>query len=336
MAKTRRVLLNLDLLHQTSAHKNAAISACDQGSYVESAQHGTQSLTLESEWMCQQAGITRKVLAYSLFGDNPIYCETAILNAQSMPEIYPDWQMWVYHDSSVPEHVLQRLRALQVRVIDVACIQIAHWPGTFWRFHAASDASVAKVQFRDADSLISQREAQWVQLWLDSPQPFHVMRDWYSHLDLMLAGLWGAHAPLLAHMKEWIEQYLQTRSPLHPTHADQIFLAEVIWPKIAPYCLTHDTIHTLPFATPIDSPRPNESGAAALGGCDAKQITVSAPMAQAQYRVTIRDAQGVIVMSYQRQLRHGKDVFELPMRYHERIRSGQWRIDYEILDSTNP
>ena len=316
--------------------KNAAIRACNERHYEESTRLGSESLIKESAWVCAQAAIRKRVLSFSLFGDNPIYCETAILNAQSMPEIYSDWQMWVYHDNSVPHHVLARLRQHGVRLLDAAQLGISHWPGTFWRFHAASDPHVEKVQFRDADSLISPREAQWVQLWLDSPQPFHVMRDWYSHLDLMLAGLWGAHAPLLAHMKEWIEQYLQTRSPLHPTHADQIFLAEVIWPKIAPYCLTHDTIHTLPFATPIDSPRPNESGAAALGGCDAKQITVSAPMEQAQYRVTIRDAQDTIVMNYQRQLRHGKDVFELPMRYHERIRSGQWRIDYEILDSTNP
>ena len=110
-------------------------------------------------------------------------------------------------------------------------------------------------------------------------------------------------------------------------------MAEVIWPKIAPYCLTHDTIHELTFATPIDSPRPSESGANALGGCDAKQITVSAPVEQALYRVTVRDEHGAIVMRYQRQLRNGKDVFELPMRYHERIRSGLWRIDYELLDA---
>lgn len=90
------------------------------------------------------------VLSFSLFGNDPLYCETAILNARALPEVYPDWQMRVYHDESVPEHVLQRLRAHQVQLFDVRTIGIAHWPGTFWRFHACTDAHIARVQFRDA------------------------------------------------------------------------------------------------------------------------------------------------------------------------------------------
>lgn len=316
------------MFRQAMTLKNAAIKACDEARYAESAQLGSQSLPLESEWVCAQAAIHRHVLSFSLFGDNPIYCETAILNAQAMPEVYPDWQMWVYHDASVPEHVLQRLRAHRVRLLDVQQLGIAHWPGTFWRFHAVSEPHVAKVQFRDADSIISPREAQWVQLWLDSPQPFHVFRDWYSHLDLMLAGLWGAYAPFLAHLPQWIEAHLKTRAQLHPTHADQVFLAEVVWPRIAPYCLVNDTVHELPFATPIDSPRPAMSGGSALGGCDAKQITVTLPPPTSRYQVTIYDAQNNIIMRYQRQTIDGKDVFELPMQYHQRIQTGEWRIEY--------
>ena len=308
--------------------KNAAIQACHEQRYADSARLGSESLVQESAWVCAQAAIHQRVLSFSLFGDNPIYCETAILNAQAMPEVYPGWQMWVYHDASVPEHVLERLRRYRVRVLDVHQLGIAHWPGTFWRFHAVSEPHVEKVQFRDADSLISSREAQWVQLWLESPQPFHVFRDWYSHLDLMLAGMWGAHAPFLAGMSEWIEAHLKTRVELHPTHADQVFLAEVIWPKIAPYCLVHDTVHDLPFATPIDSPRPAMSGGSALGGFNAKQITVTLSAPATEYHVRIYDARGDVVMSYLRRTHNGKDVFELPMQYHERIRAGEWRIEY--------
>ncbi len=325
------VKISLADWYQAAELKNAAMQACDERRYEDSARLGSQSLVLESAWVCKQAAINRCVLSFSLFGDNPIYCETAILNAQAMPEVYPDWQMWVYHDASVPEHVLQRLRHYRVRLLDVHQLGITHWPGTFWRFHAVTEPQVAKVQFRDADSIISPREAQWVQLWLDSPQPFHVFRDWYSHLDLMLAGMWGAHAPFLAGMSEWIETHLKTRTELHPTHADQVFLTEVIWPKIAPYCLVHDTVHDLPFATPIDSPRPEMSGGSALGGFNAKQITVRLSPPTSEYRVTIYDAHGDIVMSYLRHTIDGKDVFELPMMYHQRIRTGEWRIEYQAI-----
>ena len=327
------VKISLADWHQVAALKNDAIQACDEKRYEDSARLGSQSLALESAWVCKQAAINRRVLSFSLFGDNPIYCETAILNAQAMPEVYPDWQMWVYHDASVPEHVLQRLRRYRVRLLDVHQLGIAHWPGTFWRFHAVSEPQVAKVQFRDADSIISPREAQWVQLWLDSPQPFHVFRDWYSHLDLMLAGMWGAHAPFLAHMPEWINEHLSTRTVLHPTHADQVFLAEVIWPKIAPYCLVHDTVHELPLATPIDSPRPEMSGGSALGGFNAKQITVRLSPPTSAYRVTIYDAHGEIIMNYLRRTVDGKDVFELPLSYHQRIQTGEWRIEYQAVSA---
>ena len=308
--------------------KNAAIQACDEQRYADSARLGSESLTQESAWVRAQAAIHRRVLSFSLFGDNPIYCETAILNAQAMPNIYPDWQMWLYHDTSVPEHVLARLRQHGVRLMDVTKLGISHWPGTFWRFHAVSEPHIEKVQFRDADSLISSREAQWVRLWLDSPQPFHVFRDWYSHLDLMLAGMWGAHAPLLAQLPQWIESHLKTQTQLHPTHADQVFLAHVVWPRIAPYSLVHDTVHDLPFATPIDSPRPAMSGGSSLGGFNAKQITVTLSAPATEYRVTIYDTRGDVIMSYLRHTKNGKDVFELPMQYHERIRTGEWRIEY--------
>lgn len=321
----------LHLLRQAMSYKNAAIQACNAHNYEVSAQQGTQSLTLESEWVCQQAGINHHVLSFSLFGDNPIYCETAILNAKAMPDVYPGWRMWVYHDQSVPEHVLQRLHNHRVRLLDVTQIGIAHWPGTFWRFHAVTEPQVAKVQFRDADSIISTREAQWVKQWMDSGKPFHVFRDWYSHLDLILAGMWGAHAPLLAHMNEWIEAHLQSRSKLHPTHADQIFLAEVIWPKIAPYCLVHDTVHDLPFATAIDSPRPGTDGSDALGGFKAKRITVTMSPHIHQYLVTVLDEQQQIVMRYHRTAKDGRDEFEMPTEYYQHVETGKWQIQYQPL-----
>lgn len=323
----------LRLWREAMSHKNKAIHACEVGDYETAAHHGNQSLVLESEWVCQQADISRQVLSFSLYGAEPIYCETAIINAQAMSSIYPDWRMWVYHDDSVPEHVLTRLSQHHVRLINVHQIGIAHWPGTFWRFHAATEPQVAKVQFRDADSIINQREARWVQAWLDSQQPFHVFRDWYAHLDLMLAGMWGAHAPFLAHMGEWIENHLQTRDSLHPTHADQIFLAEVIWPRIAPYCLVHDSAHQLPNGAPTGVAKPQFEDPDLLGRRSEATIKISlkGQTSSLYYWLTIWDENQQMVMRYRRTLHEGRDTFRLPAEYQRKVESGLWRIEYKPI-----
>ncbi|MER8055554.1 tetratricopeptide repeat protein, partial [Acinetobacter pittii] len=45
------------------------------------------------------------IIAFSLFGANPRYCETSILNTKLAQEIYPEWTCRFYVDESVPELV---------------------------------------------------------------------------------------------------------------------------------------------------------------------------------------------------------------------------------------
>ena len=191
--------------------------------------------------------------------------------------------MWVYHDASVPEHVLGAFTPLSGSCAGCASTRDCSLAGYVLALSRGKRAARRKVQFRDADSLISSREAQWVQLWLESPQPFHVFRDWYSHLDLMLAGMW-ARMRRFGGMSEWIEAHLKTKVELHPTHADQVFGRSNLAENRTLLFLVHDTVHDLPFATPIDSPRPAMSGGSALGGFNAKQITVTLSAPATEYR----------------------------------------------------
>ena len=318
-------------LQQIQTCKTRAEQHEKAGDYVKSAYYGNLALQAESDLTCARSNIQTNVISFSLFGDDPLYCETALLNAVAMPSVYPGWQMLLYHDDSVPSHVLQRLSAQKVRLLDVKNHGIAHWPGTFWRFAAVTEPHVARVQFRDADSIVSAREAQWVRAWIDSGKPFHVLRDWYSHTDIMLAGLWGAHAPLLAHMREWVDDYLRRTPELHPTHADQKFLAEAVWPRIMPYCLTHDTVHRLPFTTPIDSPRPGTHASDALGGFKAKKMAITLPLHCRRYAVQVTDENGATVMRYERKTQGGQDVFHLPTAYYQHIETERWHIAFTPL-----
>ena len=95
--------------------------------------------------------------------------------------------------------------------------------------------------FRDADSVISQREAQAVAEWLASGKMFHTLRDAGTHTELMLAGLWGAVAGAVPNMRGKIETWLQ--KPLASRHfADQFFLREEVWKYAKQSLCGHDRI----------------------------------------------------------------------------------------------
>lgn len=294
--------------------------------FAREAARGSAVLQAADAAAVQEAGLVHDVLAFSLYGNDPGYGECAVLSAQRLPEVYPGWQMWLFHDDSVPLHLRQRLQALGVRLLHAGKHGIGHWPGTFWRFDAVTHAGVRRVLFRDADSVIGAREQRLVHDWLASGRPFHVMRDWYSHTDLILAGLWGAWAPFLAHMREWVDHYLATHR-MHPTHGDQKFLADIIWPRIRDHALVHDSLHSGPGITPFDPPDHAQSGQNALGGYRVKRLDVSLEQAvDWPYRIRILDRHGLTICDYERRLRQGHDSFHLPYELHDEIAAGRWRL----------
>jgi hypothetical protein len=179
----------------------------EEGDYEASQRLGTEALIEQDEWVRAQAAIAIHVVSYSLYGNDPLYGEGAVLNVQAIHALLPNWQVRIYHDDSISPQLILRLQQAGAQTLRVADLGIAHWPGTFWRFHVVSDPHVDRVLFRDADSQFSMREMSLVEEWLQSPYPFHVIRDWYTHVELILAGLWGAHASYLAQMPHWIEQY---------------------------------------------------------------------------------------------------------------------------------
>lgn len=109
----------------------------------------------------------KKIIAFSLFGGSSAYCEPAVMNTEISAKIYPGWLCRFYVDGSVPQTIIQRLQDNGAEVVKVdAALQ--NWPGTMWRFLAMDDPEAAYVLFRDADSVISWREAAAVQQWLES------------------------------------------------------------------------------------------------------------------------------------------------------------------------
>jgi len=109
-----------------------------------------------------------------------------------------------------------------------------------WRFFVANDDDVGYFLIRDADSVFSQRESLAVNEWLASDRFFHVMRDWWTHTELILAGMWGGVSGVLPDMQAQLSQYQSQTRILETPNADQIFLRETIWPHVRQSVLIHD------------------------------------------------------------------------------------------------
>jgi hypothetical protein len=192
------------------------------------------------------------IIAFSLFGSDSKYCETAILNAQEQPHVYPHWVCRFYVDSSVPKGVIDRLRAggAQIVLVEGPALQ---WPRQMWRLLALDDPQADRILFRDADSLISLREAYAVEQWLTSGKRFHMMRDACTHTELIMAGLWGVVNGSLPPLQKLIDRFMS--APLVSKHfADQYFLRQYIWPYARTSLMQHDSV----FGFMDTAPFPNE------------------------------------------------------------------------------
>ena len=176
----------------------------------------------------------KKIISYSLWGDNPKYTIGAIRNAELTPIVYPGWISRFYCGESVPTDIIKSLISLpntEVVMMDVE----GDWTGMFWRFYACEDSDI--MLSRDTDSRLSNREKLAVDEWLESNKDFHIMRDHPYHKTEILGGMWGVRNGLLKNIKELIGDY--TKGDFW--QVDQNFLREKIYPLVINNSFTHDS-----------------------------------------------------------------------------------------------
>ncbi len=184
----------------------------------------------------------RSALSFSLFGSNPRYLKGAIRNAIIARHLYPGWRVRFYVDSSVPEATLKQLVDEGAQVYRVTN-QSSATRGLFWRFLIEDDETIDIYVVRDADSIINIKERVAVGQWLGSGQPFHIMRDFLSHSELILAGMWGAHRGNIGFVGDRVAAFLRGRGrTVNDRSIDQQFLKEIVWPLTRGRACCHDPI----------------------------------------------------------------------------------------------
>lgn len=196
-----------------------------------------------------------KYLSFSLWGDKPIYNVGAIKNAELWKEIYPDWQMILYYDESVPNNTIESLNNLNVKTIKISDFNY----GCFWRFFASDIENCEYVIFRDTDSRINLREKEAVESWVESNKSLHVMRDHPYHgipagndrLGI-LAGMWGIKGNVIP-MTDMINKFVIGKENKYGI--DQTFL-KIIFSIFENDRTTHDEFfEQKPFPSKRESVR---------------------------------------------------------------------------------
>lgn len=276
------------------------------------------------------------IIAYSLFGANAKYCETAIINAIEQPSIYPGWTCVFYVDESVPDQVIARLEKHGAQVTQVVAAVKQRWPGPMWRLLAYDRPGVHRVIFRDADSVISSREAKAVDAWINSGKHFHQLRDSGSHTELMLAGMWGVVKGALPPLNDMVDAFLASE-PVSQRFADQYFLRMAVWPYARQSLIQHDSVFgfmdSLPFP---DLERPLDFHVGYAEGSPIVTIPTTipdgTPVDWTAYRLHA-DAEET-VCSYRSNVLDGKVVINLPARYAREIQAGKMDLRLQPVPPT--
>jgi hypothetical protein len=183
----------------------------------------------------------KKIISFSLWGDNPKYTVGAIKNAELSPEIYPGWICRYYIDKSTPQEVVDELKS-KSHVEVVMMDEDGEWNSMFWRFYPIADEDTEIMLSRDCDSRLSLREKLCVDEFIKSDKLFHTMVDHPWHGGIM-GGMWGAKNGILKEMKSLIDSWEKTNQ----WQTDQSFLRHIISPMVSDIIMIHDSINLKNF-----------------------------------------------------------------------------------------
>ena len=177
----------------------------------------------------------KNVIAYSLWGDIPMYWIGAIRNIELVNKHFPDWICRFYVDKDCKNELIDTLKGTNVEVVLVDSKDSFH--GMFWRFWASEDQDVDIFLSRDCDSRITDREVSAINEWLESDKDFHIMRDHPYHTVPILGGMWGCRNGIMRKIQlcKMIEEWNQ----FERKGIDQDFLGKCVYPLVKDNSIEH-------------------------------------------------------------------------------------------------
>lgn len=185
----------------------------------------------------------KKVLTFSLWGNNPTYNIGAIKNAELALYFYPDFECWFYiHEESVPKETIYKLQTFTntKTIFKTGDLKNEKCKPRMWRFEAIDEPDVEIMMARDSDTRIWLREKLAVEEWLKTDNLFHIMRDHPHHNFYILGGMFGTRKiPEIPSWKILMNKYIQNDLRMY----DQDFLRDYIYPSIKNNSIIHATFN---------------------------------------------------------------------------------------------
>ena len=177
----------------------------------------------------------KNVIAYSLWGDHPMYWTGALRNIEQVKKYFPDWICRFYIDDSSDKKLIESIKGDNVEVILVNSKDSFH--GMFWRFWASEDEDVDIFLSRDCDSRFSDREVYAIKEWLESDKDFHIMRDHPYHTVPILGGMWGCRNGLMRKIE--LIKMIESWGQFQRKGIDQDFLGRCVYPLVINNSMEH-------------------------------------------------------------------------------------------------
>jgi len=177
----------------------------------------------------------KDVIAYSLWGDHPMYWLGALKNIEQVKKYFPSWICRFYIDKNCKQELIDSIKGDNVEVVLVDSKDSFH--GMFWRFWAAEDPEVDIFLSRDCDSRFSNREVSAINEWLSSDKDFHIMRDHPYHTVPILGGMWGCRNGLMRNIE--LSKLISNWTKFSIKGCDQDFLGQVVYPLIKDKSMEH-------------------------------------------------------------------------------------------------
>jgi hypothetical protein len=190
------------------------------------------------------------IISISLWGNKEKYRYGALKNIELAKSVYPGWKLRFYIDKTIDMEFAKKLHGLGCQVYQTPG-GLGSFEGMYWRFWVNDDLSVKRFCIRDADSRFNRKEAVAVTDWIDSKQPFHIMRDHKNHVFPIQGGLWGGTPGYINNIRGMIANWNQ----YDKYSCDQFFLADRVYPLIKNAAQVHCTyIEKKPFPPHVALP----------------------------------------------------------------------------------
>lgn len=194
-----------------------------------------------------------KVISLSIFGDPRsfefnFYLRGLYYNARMARLLYPDWKVQVYAARRLvdnnPEFFIDLYKTTGSQSLDVNLSE-DRCSAMLWRMQPLylrfPEGDITHLICRDADAILTYKEAQSVQEWIDSGLGFHGITDDPAHTIPMMGGMCGFRVD---HFKQTFPEYdtfekLIGKDNLKDHGSDQNLLMKKIYPKAKSNMMGH-------------------------------------------------------------------------------------------------